>query len=128
MKKYKITLILLLAIIFILSGCYKEPIEIEPDACFSADVTAIEERESVTFDFCGGGQFIVFYAGDEGHVYNEPGNTGKIVSTEILKTNYMYRYAGTYVATSVATSYGDFGNEKKQDVQQITITVTPPTE
>ena len=128
MKKYKITLISCIAFIFIFSSCYKEPIEIEPDACFNADVTNIIEKERVTFTFCGSGQFIVLYSGDEGHVYNEPENTGQIVSTEKLTTSYLYRVAGTYTATCVATSYGDFGNEKKQDVQEITITVSPGTE
>ena len=128
MKKYKITSIFFVTFFFIFSSCYKEPVEIEPDACFSADPTTIEERQTVTFTFCGSGEFIVLYAGDEGHVYNEPDNTGKTVSTESLKTTYLYRDAGTYTATCVATSYGDFGNEKKQDVQEITITVTPETE
>lgn len=128
MKTYKITLISCLVFIFIFSSCYKEPIEIEPDACFTASESTIEERGIVTFTFCGAGEFIVLYGGDEGHVYNEPESTGKIISTEALTAIYTYRYAGTYTATCIATSYGDFGNEKKQDIQEIIITVIPRTE
>ena len=128
MKKNKISIAFCLIFIFILSGCYKEPIEIEPNACFTADVTTVEERDLVTFTFCGAGQFIVLYVGDEGHVYNEPENIGKEINYETMTTTNRYRDAGTYTATCVATSYGDFGNEKKQDIQELVITVTPETE
>jgi PKD repeat protein len=128
MKKYIITTVFFLIFIFILGGCYKEPVDVEPDACFTADVTTIEARQRVTFTFCGTGQFIVLWGGDEGHVYNEPKNTGKIINLETMLLRYQYRDTGTYTATCIATSYGDFGNEKKEDIQEIIITVTPETE
>jgi PKD repeat protein len=128
MKKNKISIAFCLIFIFILSGCYKEPIDIEPDACFTANVTTVEVKDPVTFTFCGDGQFIVLYVGDEGHVYNEPENIGKAINTETMTTTHRYGVEGTYTATCIATSYGDFGNEKKQDIQEIIITVTPETE
>lgn len=124
MKKYKFNLIIYLAFIVTFCSCYKEEIFIEPDACFTASATTVNAKEAVIFEFCGDGEFIVLYGGDERHIYNDPESKGKIVSNE-KPTTYLYSDPGTYTAVCVATSYGDFGEEKKQDIQEIVITVGP---
>ncbi|MFR9591730.1 MAG: DUF5017 domain-containing protein [Rikenellaceae bacterium] len=83
------------------------------------------EGELLTFNFSGNADYIVFYSGEAGAIYNDPsGATGVSIKTlvdDVESYSYTYQNAGEYTASFVATSANIYGSS--QVVRQVTFTV-----
>ncbi len=115
-----------LAVMILSAGCNKE----EPRPVSAAFTTSLTDNTStvgrpVTF-YTGdaAGDFLTYFKGDrEENTYGTGYGTALEVGTDSF--NLIYNTAGSYTFTLVATSYGNWGETREQDVQSVDITVVP---
>ncbi|MEN8156840.1 MAG: hypothetical protein ABFS10_07810 [Bacteroidota bacterium] len=123
MTKYRsIRATIPLLTILILSGCGKEDI-IQPESCFSADVSEANVGEPVTFTNCGEGMAFSIWTGDSFHSFSNYGTDGG-VPFEDETFSYAYPEPGEFTVAVVATSYGNSGSEVYEDVDSMQILIT----
>ncbi len=119
----------------IFSQCNEEPApeanakftlqNVDPDdISISQSVTVVFEMNPVRSE-----QHLVLYSGEPKHSYDSLKNntTHSVTGTPISGNVYedlVYTQSGTFKLTAVATTYGNWSEEVKQDIYSITVTVT----
>ena len=113
----------------------EEELTFEPDACFeftnddNNDLT-FETGAPVLAEWCGDGEFLSFYPGDEGHVYGDPESTGiqiefTLDNKDEIIISYAYDTPGNYefvvIASSTTVSHEDKGLERSIFQENVTI-------
>lgn len=107
-------------------SCNKEePIPVS--AAFTTslvDNTAMVGQSVTIYTGDASGDFLTYFKGDkEENTYGTGFGTTLEVGSDSL--NLIYNAEGSYTFTLVATSYGNWGETKVQDVQSVDITVVP---
>lgn len=113
----KLRIFLILLIGFALAACTKEEPELNlviTPSTFNADA-----GEPINFAIEGRSEFLVFYSGLEGARYDEyPDATARSVNmlAERPSFSFAYNYHGSTKAVFVATSYGNWGEDKLEKI------------
>jgi hypothetical protein len=104
-------------------ACEKDPIE-ATSIKIKADQTDIPAKEAVVFTFEGNAEFLTFYSGNKNANYsNYPVDKGLPIDIKLKTYQYTYTKPGTYTATIVASSYGNYAKKQEMVVDSVVITV-----
>ncbi|MDD2797641.1 MAG: hypothetical protein PHV20_03515 [Bacteroidales bacterium] len=119
------SIILFFAVVFLNSCVTEESIKVDPsfELSFQRSGSANALAGSQFYVVVkGSGEYITLYDGTAGHVYGEAGATGldfnKADSLPVL-----YKKAGKYKLSVLATSSSDFGHKDERQVKTVEITV-----
>lgn len=106
----------------VLFSCTKEPMA-EPDASFTIEnIDELKAGVPVTFNFTGSGDFITVFSGDTLEQYQYyPTDKGAVVSDMVSSKTYYKQ--GTFNVTAIASSYGNWSEERSRNVVEQEITV-----
>ena len=112
MKSYNIFILL---VGLILSACVKEDPRL--DLNILPEKTTVQSGEPLNFTVEGEAEFLVFYSGLEGERFEDyPNATSSNVNTlsDPISFSYTYNFHGPVKAIFVATSYGNWGEDSKE--------------
>lgn len=113
-----------MVVLIIFMSCAKEDtVAVDPDFVLSFQRNGVENASAGTSFFVlptGSGEFLTLYDGTKGKVWGEEGAIGvdfnKADSMEVL-----YKWAGVYNLTVVASSFGDFGKKMEREIKTVEI-------
>ncbi|MDR6782107.1 hypothetical protein ABIE26_001404 [Pedobacter africanus] len=122
-------------LLLILMGCNKKEV-VAPDFKVSTenDKTAFKVDEQINFNFSGNPNYITFYSGEDGRMYEfreritagartDIGVPLQNMTTQLLTYSYSYAKAGTFKATFVVSNTNVYGSIS--DVKEIVLTIVP---
>ena len=126
---------LLPVLLLILSACNKKEV-LTPNFNISIDQgkTTFKVDEQITFNFSGNPNYITFYSGEDGRMYEfrervtagartDIGVPLQNMTTQLLTYPYSYTKAGTYKATFVVSNINIYGSIS--DFKEIVLTIVP---
>lgn len=131
MKKIFLFPVLLL----LLSACNKKEVAAPGfGVTTEKNVTTFKAGDEVNFLFSGNPDYITFYSGEAGHMYEfrdrvtatartDVGVPVKNMTTRVTSYSYTFAAAGTYKVTFDASNTSIYGS--KPDVKEIDITIEP---
>ncbi len=117
---------LIAGLIITFSSCKQYVVE-APVFGVSTPSSSFGAGEPVSFTIEGNPDFIIFFSGEAGKIY-EPGNRGTGISVKGMDTRvgsyfFTYNTPGQYVASFLAATDNVYG--KKEAAIQINLTITP---
>lgn len=135
-KSLKMKRILLFPILFLLlSACNKKEV-VAPDfnVAVAQGKTTFKVDEQIDFTFSGNPNYITFYSGEAGKMYEfrdritagartDIGVPIQNMTTQLLTYPYSYKEEGTYTVTFVVSNTSVYGSIT--DVKQIVLSIVP---
>ncbi len=127
----KAKLFIALCLIITLGACNseKDPVDIEEPTYnldniqITLDKTTVLENEELTFDIEGQGDFLTFFSGEEGNIYQGSANSGIKHTGRIDYYTYSFKEVGTYNVHFVFATKE--GKERVFGPYEITVEVDP---
>ncbi len=115
----------LLALVVVTASCTKEPAVLE-GFNITASATDIIAGDAITFTIEGEMDFLTFFNGQPGNQWLEyPVDKGKVINLATAgEYTQTYQIHGTWTATFVASSYGNWSEDEQVETREFTITVT----
>lgn len=113
-----------IAVLLLFTACNKE----EPKLTISINpsTTTVNSGEPIDFEIIGDAEFLVFYSGLPGQEYVDyPNASSEVINmlAEEPEFAYTYRFNGVVTATFVATSTGNWAEDKDQQIIEFDIEV-----
>lgn len=128
-------ILLLYVFLMTLFACNKKEVQ-PPNFNVSIDQgkTTFKVDEQINFNFAGNPNYITFYSGEDGRMYefrdritsgarSDIGVPLQNMTTQLLTYPYSYAKAGTYRATFVVSNTNVYGSIS--DVKEIVLTIVP---